>query len=451
MIRWFHRSKAEDGAAMVEFAITAPLLVMLLLYSIFFADFTFVKLKSLELARFVAWEKTVHRTDGEIRVDAEERFRNLRSSDRVDAAPNFLLGVALAEENPIEVEVAEVPVNLTGVVPDMDEDSFASGIMGTVGSVLEGLDDGLEAALGWFRFNTDGAVEATVRIRVVNNIVPDMLLHNIQTLNPEFQDPFVFESRHALVYDTWKAWPHPSSPLGGQFTNRNADPMDTYRIAERMTAEQVKQIAFVRLASVGAIDTVQGFLDRLNLPPPLDTRAAIDGGPITMLPGEMTTPASYSPSHRDHFGWQGSGARRGGQRLGHLYSEQPNPSWQPESPVPGVDRFRYSVPFKFNTPKWDDRPPPQCYSLPWGGEWCPDENMFGPFQFEGDGGYNHVALDGDDAESDYSRTWDCRGHFYDGRTDASGRYGQASNYSGCNGDEDDVDENDDGGAGNFGF
>ena len=51
----------EEGQALVEFAIVAPLIVMVLMFSIWFVELVQIKLKVQEAARYAAWEATSYK------------------------------------------------------------------------------------------------------------------------------------------------------------------------------------------------------------------------------------------------------------------------------------------------------------------------------------------------------------------------------------------------------
>src|SRR5512137_163924 len=51
----------EQGQALVEFAIVAPLIIMVLMFSIWFVELVQIKLKVQEAARYAAWEATSYK------------------------------------------------------------------------------------------------------------------------------------------------------------------------------------------------------------------------------------------------------------------------------------------------------------------------------------------------------------------------------------------------------
>ena len=67
-------------------------------------------------------------------------------------------------------------------------------------------------------------------------------------------------------------------------------------------------------------------------------------------------------------------------------------------------------------------------------------NVLGMVTSSCDGGYCKTEMSSADAENDYQKTYECRGHFYQGMTNATGKPGSAAffnlvgaspNYNGC--------------------
>ncbi|MCB9555144.1 MAG: pilus assembly protein [Deltaproteobacteria bacterium] len=100
----------ERGQALVEFAITAPVMVLILLFSIWFYELIQIKLKVQEASRYAVFEATAHRfhdygdSDGkpadvfkygqasitEITTEATLRYRHLDSAQGVFAGRRYL-------------------------------------------------------------------------------------------------------------------------------------------------------------------------------------------------------------------------------------------------------------------------------------------------------------------------------------------------------------------------
>ncbi len=394
----------ESGSAITEMAIFAPLVVMLMLYSIYFTDVLQVRLKSLEISRFVAWEKTVFRDSGAIVADAEERFQNLRSYDREPGQPNYLLGV-----RDVDITITledDLPVNMAGDSPPF---RFAD----QVNSVLGFMDNAQTFVAELANLPTAGKARSEVTIAASNAIVPDAVLQNIQIQADELQTPFTFTTEHFIIYDTWKAWPNHNNQAG--FTNSQEDVMNTYEVAEQLVAAQIDGLAFAeslltKIPGVhylyDAIGYVDGYLADWGLPPLLDKRHSYHEhpGPVTMRPASNDV-ENFSPSH----------GRDDATRLGHLFGAE---RFNDTTPLPYVDRSRYSIPFRPNTGHWED-----------GGGAIRIEglNVGSP----GDGGYAVREMPDKLQENAYSRTWDCRGHYYEGMITYDNPPGDRDNYDGC--------------------
>ncbi len=93
------------GQALVEFAVAVPTMVLIFLFSQFFYEAIQVKLKTQEMARYMAWEFTGHAlhdySDGSfkysdassaVRDDATKRYSNLKSTDLRNDATRSLAG-----------------------------------------------------------------------------------------------------------------------------------------------------------------------------------------------------------------------------------------------------------------------------------------------------------------------------------------------------------------------
>ena len=105
MTRRFAFFRNTRGQALVEFVVAVPTMVLIFLFSQFFYEAIQVKLKTQEMARYMAWEFTGHALhdydDGsfkysdasnEIKNDAAARFSNLKSTDLRNDADKALAG-----------------------------------------------------------------------------------------------------------------------------------------------------------------------------------------------------------------------------------------------------------------------------------------------------------------------------------------------------------------------
>lgn len=396
MIPLIRQLERQEGAATTEFAILLAPLLITLLYSMLFVDLVEVKLKSLELARFVAWESVVYRDPATVKQEAEQRFANLRSTDLEGADKNNLFSL---DGKNIKVTASLDPgldVEMAGSVPGK-QPSDDSGFLGT-------MDRSIDAVLSKADLPSKGMARSEVSVEVETKLIPDTRILNTELKAEEIKKPLTFSSHHVLVYDTWKAWPNPNNMKG--FTDTETSPEDTYPVAERLVGAQVTAMAFLTLNDNKIMGKVNKFIDIFGLPPPFATGAFVDdeedGNPTTLRPVATRSQdgiKSFSPSY----------GRNDAFRFGNKKRATPayadNPDW-------GIDHYRRSVPFG-----------------PWknGGHW-----------YSQDGGYNLKKWKQRLVTNDYVRTFECRGHYYEGQVVPDGKPGDYRNYNGCGDKVDDV-------------
>jgi Flp pilus assembly protein TadG len=188
------------GAAMVEFLLVAPLLVSILLFSLFLTDIIRAKFKLQEASRYVAWEMTSYtlsdyggsdparafQTAQAATVrEATERYKDLDSLE-----PNSRFGTLLRAEAPQVVVKDEV-------VAGLDLSVIAGG--GTAAA-----SKSLDAVLGHFKFNTQGQVQVRLTSALSASLLPR---HYLQ------KDPHGF-----FTVDHWGGRDLSHLPIQNQYT-----------------------------------------------------------------------------------------------------------------------------------------------------------------------------------------------------------------------------------------
>ncbi len=380
---------------MVEFSVMLPVMLIILFYSVFLTDLVEVKLVGLEMARYVTWEKVGHRPVSEIKSDAEARFANLTSYNKDPGDQHHYIGITNVQVKVDKID-DDVEVKMTGEIPR------ANGGGGLVGSLMSMVSGGINGVLSWAKLNPRGLVHSEVSLQVENKIVPNFSMFGVEVKDPALGAPFVFREQSELIYETWKAWPHPEA-LVGQKT-RGADPMTTYPTAEDQVAAQMQHVAYFGAGKIRdvpiigkIVDLIGGVLSFLGLPPPIATGTSRDNdGPITLRPASNTGVASFSPSGKTH-----DSNRLGDKYADHVFYAGSGSPYV-DSPDPGVDRSRYSLPFRFNSGHW----------------------------YRKDGGYDVKPLHKQQIENEYYQTWLCRGHYYMGMTNPEGIPGKDGAYPG---------------------
>jgi len=202
-------NRRRRGAALVETVLVAPLLVTLLLISMYVTDLLRAKLKLQEAARYAVWEMTSYRLSDyaqqkharafEIARDAtleeaRERFSDL---DSVDVGAR--LGMAVNTSGfTMEMTQLEVQYPNGAYAPGVDE-GWASKVNGLAGG-------GFASALDRYGFNRMGRVQVEVGARVDSTIMPDSYLDGsggwYQTDLSAFQSANL-KNRYTMVVDGW--------------------------------------------------------------------------------------------------------------------------------------------------------------------------------------------------------------------------------------------------------
>jgi Flp pilus assembly protein TadG len=222
--------RAPRGAATVELAILAPILVVLVLWANYFWELQRTRIKGAELARYVAFERTVKANPAAIAAEAQERYRDLDGS-----TPTGDLGTAFRNRLTLTVQAqdANAPLHLTAA---------PAGIFVN----MMGFDPGR------------GAVETTVQINLQNAIIPEQVA--FYTTGPENNRlDLNFREGFYLVHDTWRAW------------KPNDQPAQTYPTVESNTHERVRRIAYLNLGGNGVMNAIGSFLSVLGLDFPFST------------------------------------------------------------------------------------------------------------------------------------------------------------------------------------
>jgi hypothetical protein len=395
-------AKSERGSAMVESAILAPLLILLVMISAAFTDVMILKLKAAEAVRYALWESTVFKPAAQIQDEVQKKFADLKSPRSLDTKGTGLLFYPLATDLGWEaaVDLSSTKAGLGGQRAELGS-GFWSEALGAVSNTLGTSVDTVTRSQG---FNAFGVATATVALTHARQSFGLTLLADLS-----FHAPLAEERPMQLVFDTWKAWPTP-----GAATNP-ASPMQTYPVVEEMVSAQVKKIAFSglsgyswfsRLNSIGGTLAGNGVSDALSggkLPEIFSTER-MDGpnaGPITILPVGIPQ-ESWAPSQCD---FNGSQQTCGTQRLGGLVTTEVQFLGDDDALGAQVDSTRYTVPFKLNSRYWTKA-----------------------------GGVNELSADTaslqplpDTMASESAKSWSCRGHFFAGaqtaqQTDRGARY-----------------------------
>jgi Flp pilus assembly protein TadG len=212
----------QRGAATVEFALVAPILVVLVLWANYFWELQRVRLKATEMARFMAFERTVRTKPDDLRkiaVEARERYQDLDGSTRTGE-----LGTAYRNRLTLNVRVEPAAAPL--FEETMEERASESR---TRPAFTEVLGTKAEDVAGMMQLNADeGAVQATVMFDIENAIIPEEIAFYTTGLGDRLN--IHITEQFFLIHDTWRAW------------EPGDHPDNSYDVVEQRTYDRVKHL-----------------------------------------------------------------------------------------------------------------------------------------------------------------------------------------------------------------
>lgn len=257
--------RANRGGSMVEFAIMAPILVVLILWANYFWEISIVRIKSAEVARYIAFERTMRSNLGAIKSEAQDRYRDLNGATKgVATAPGMQNQITLA----VNASLKRAPLSGSISQANSEGGNKASGFMSNISSMM---GDSVEKIIGLLGFDMNqGAVQSDVTMTVKNRIIPRQIASYMAgggtALDLTFKDSFF------VYHDTWRAW------------GEGLQPRQTYAQVQRITQERVrKDLAYLGLAdkASGVLGPAQSFLEPLGLEIPLSPQYINDSVYIT--------------------------------------------------------------------------------------------------------------------------------------------------------------------------
>jgi len=260
--------RARRGAATVEFALLAPLFVVLVFWSNYFWDVQRVKLKGAELVRYVAFERTVKSDVDRIAAEASERYKDLDGATKTGA-----LHATFRDRLTLSVRARNADAPLTSSSLSGQGTGGLGSIASAAMSALGGTAGAVARQMGLDSRN--GAVETDVEITIRNGFIPEQ----IALYTTGFGDGRLdlrMTDRFYLFHDTWRAW----AP-GDQ-------PADSYARVEQHTHDRVRRIAYAGVTSGanGAMNAIGSVLSVLGLDFPFTSSYIRDSVLIRRVPDD---------------------------------------------------------------------------------------------------------------------------------------------------------------------
>jgi len=351
----------ERGSALTEAALVVPCLVLIVYWASALSDVLVLKLKAAEAVRYALWEGTVFKSPEQIDIDVQRRFADLRSPGQIRVRHTGLVLYPLARDLAwrAHVDTTTAEVSFGGASPSS-----------------------IDAAARAMKFNTNSVALARISLVRARHDGRPLILGGGDLLGRRgandlgrprslasfaLQAPLPSQRPMQLVFDPWKAWPKPAPyTFTGADTDRGASPSRTYPQVERQVSAQVREIAFAGANRIPGFRELSDLVSRVSrsgvskamvggtLPDVFSTDRmddpATNRGPITILPPERA-PESWVPHRCEIAGrdvpcptQRAGDVIATGARVVGLDGEQ--------SLGEGVDRTRYTVPYRINTAWW---------------------------------------------------------------------------------------------------
>jgi hypothetical protein len=162
----------ERGAAMIEFAIVAPIFVMMLMYSMYFTELIRTRLKAQEIARYVTWQMSSFdlsvygQSNGqaqafddamkEIKEESELRYKDLDSIEDLGPSAAGMFAYENLEVKIVNQDVEFIDTNILEQfnVPGND----------LLGSITGAVGGGVNWILNQWGFDKKGRVQIEVSV-----------------------------------------------------------------------------------------------------------------------------------------------------------------------------------------------------------------------------------------------------------------------------------------------
>ena len=236
------------GSATVELALLAPLFVVLVLWANYFWEAQRARIKLAEMARFIAFERTVRSDLNAVVAEARTRYQDLDGSTKTGT-----LGSTYQNGLTFQVSAENADAPLESV--EMSEMGSKAGVAGLAGPALAALGSTPEQLAEDMGFDPSvGAVHARVQVRMVNRIIPQEVALYTTGFDGNQLD-LVFNEEFYLYHDTWRAW------------GNGENPAQTYPRVEQLTHDRVSRIVYAGVTSggSGALDAIEGVMSVLGL------------------------------------------------------------------------------------------------------------------------------------------------------------------------------------------
>lgn len=183
-----HLRRSPRGAATVEFALSVPILVMILMFSMYLTDLVRAKLKLQEAARYAVWEMTSYALSDFATSKHDAAFEDARQEAHTEWVERFKDLDSVEPDARSENMVARYR-DVQGTITNREIDFLETGVLdspttseggGLAGQILGPISNGAEWMLNQWGFNNKGWVESDVQMNFDNVILPRRYLDSGQ-------------------------------------------------------------------------------------------------------------------------------------------------------------------------------------------------------------------------------------------------------------------------------
>lgn len=178
----------DRGSAIVEMALVLPLFILLLFWAVYFTEFSVLRIRQQEAARFLVWESTAHALSDfdtgrhapkmeEMRRAALERtrarYQNLEGHNTSSRATTWLARPQLGALEVRPVAFADRPTDAQGheLLGEVERSVRGGGGLPIFSSLVRGIEGGLGPSLRAMGFPLEVGAEARVEVAIENLLV----------------------------------------------------------------------------------------------------------------------------------------------------------------------------------------------------------------------------------------------------------------------------------------
>lgn len=174
------RHSRSRGQAVTEFALVLPVMIVILLYSMYFTELVRAKLKLQEASRYVAWEMTSYTLDDYATTNHNRAFSVAQQAGILDAVDRYKDLESIDNKSPGDFVVGYSNVKTTIKQLDApiitDPIAAITGGNGFVDNLLTILNGSVNGAYNHFGFNTKGKVQVEMSMQLDNRLLPQHFL-----------------------------------------------------------------------------------------------------------------------------------------------------------------------------------------------------------------------------------------------------------------------------------